>query len=182
MTTKSNNQHYGTMAVTIHWLSALLIIVLLGSGFGAGQTIDPAAKADMLRLHAPLGITVLVLTLARIVWWWRFDSKPAAIKGDPRWQGMSAKVVHLLFYILILGMTASGIGMIVLSGAFPILFGEADGTLPNFNLYLPRGPHGLGARAMIALLVVHAGAAFYHHFVKRDTTLRRMWFGNGSAR
>ncbi len=181
MTTKSNTQHYGAVAVTIHWLSALLIIVLLGSGFRAGQTIDPAAKADILRLHAPLGIAVLLLTLARIVWWWQFDTKQANSTGDPRWQGMSAKAVHLLFYIIILGMTASGIGMIVLSGAFPILFGGADGTLPNFNLYLPRGPHGLGARAMIALLVVHAGAAFYHHFVKRDATLRRMWFGNGSA-
>lgn len=177
MSRKSSDLHYGTVAVTLHWLSALLIIVLLGSGFRAGQTIDPVAKADILRFHAPLGITILLLTLARIVWWWRFDTKPAAIGSEPRWQEISAKTVHVLFYIVIIGMTASGIGMLVVSGAGPILLGGAEGTLPNFNLFLPRVPHGLGARAMVALLVLHAGAALYHHFVKRDVTLRRMWFG-----
>ena len=72
-------------------------------------------------------------------------------------------------------MAASGIGMFVLSGAGPIVFGS-EGNLPDFTQYLPRVPHSIGARAMVALLVLHAGAALYHHFVKRDATLRRMWF------
>ncbi len=177
MTRKSDNSRYGTLAVTIHWLSALLIIALIGSGFRAGQTIDPVAKAQILQFHAPMGITILLLTLFRIVWWWRFDAKPAAVGSDPRWQEFSAKAVHVLFYIVILGMTASGIGMFVLSGAGPIVFGGAEGPLPDFHLYPPRVPHGLGARAMVVLLVLHAGAALYHHFIKRDATLRRMWFG-----
>ncbi len=171
----SNNSHYGTVAVTIHWLSALLILALLGSGFRAGQIIDPIAKADILRVHAPMGITILLLTLARIIWWWRHDTKPAALGNSPRWQEVSAKTVHVLFYIIILGMAASGIGMFVLSGAGAIIFGGAQAALPDFNLYPPRIPHGLGARAMVALLVLHAGAALYHHFFKRDVTLSRMW-------
>ncbi len=182
MTRRSDDSHYGTVAVTIHWLSALLIVVLLGTGFRAGQTIDPIAKADILRFHAPMGLAILVLTIARIIWWWRFDTKPSAVGNDPRWQSLSAKTVHVLFYIIIIGMTASGIGMIVLSGVGPILFGGAEGTLPDFTLYLPRIPHGLGARAMLALLILHAGAALYHHFVKHDVTLRRMWFGRGGAK
>lgn len=176
MTRKSDDLHYGIVAVTIHWLSALLIIALLGSGFRASQTIDPLVKADILQFHAPMGITILVLTFARIVWWWRFDTKPATVGSAPHWQEFSAKAVHVLFYIIIIGMTASGIGMFVLSGAVPILFGSAEGALPNFTQYLPRVPHGLGARAMVALLVLHAGAALYHHFVKHDVTLKRMWF------
>lgn len=176
MTIKSINSHYGTVAVVIHWLSALLIIALLGSGFRAGQTIDLSTKADILRFHAPMGITILILTLARIIWWWRFDTKPAAVGSDPYWQEFSAKAVHVLFYIIIIGMAASGIGMFVLSGAGEILFGGAQGTLPDFNEYLPRIPHGLGGRVMVALLVLHAGAALFHHFVKRDATLKRMWF------
>jgi len=176
MTRKSDGSRYGIVAVSIHWLSALLIIALLGSGFRAGQTINPLAKADILQFHAPMGITILVLTLARIVWWWRFDTKPAAVGSDPRWQEFSARAVHVLFYIIIIGMTASGIGMFVLSGAGPILFGSAESALPDFTQYLPRVPHGLGARAMVALLVLHAGAALYHHFVKHDVTLKRMWF------
>ena len=182
MTRKSDNSHYGTVAVTIHWLSALLIIVLLGSGFRAGQTVDPVAKAEILRFHVPLGITILLLTLARIVWWWRFDTKPAAVEGEPRWQQLSATAIHVLFYIVIIGMTASGLGMLVLSGAGSILFGGTEGSLPNFNLYLPRVPHGLGARVIVALFILHAGAALYHHFIKRDVTLKRMWFGKRGAK
>lgn len=176
MTTKSDHSRYGTVAVIIHWVSAALIIGLLVSGFRAGLTEDPAAKAVFLRLHVAMGTTILVLTLARIAWWWRFDSKPAAIGNSPGWQERAARAVHRLFYIIILGMAASGISMLALSGAGAILFGGAEGVLPDFNQFQPRGPHGLGARAMIALLVLHAGAALYHHFARRDTTLRRMWF------
>lgn len=177
MPIKSNTSTYGNVAVSIHWLSAFLIVVMLGSGFRAGQTVDPMAKAEILRIHAPLGIAVLVLTLARLVWWWKFDTKPMPTGTSPAWQENAARAVHALLYIVILGMTASGIGMFVLSGAGPILFGGAGGVLPDFAEFPPRVPHGLGARAMVALFVLHSGAALYHHFVKRDPTLKRMWFG-----
>lgn len=74
-------------------------------------------------------------------------------------------------------MTASGISMMVLSGAGPIIFGGSTETLPDFWDYLPRVPHGIGVRAMIVLQILHAGAALYHHFFKRDGLLQRMWFG-----
>ena len=83
--------------------------------------------------------------------------------------------MHVLFNIVILGMIASGIGMTVLSGAGPVIFG-GEGALPDFWKYPPRVPHGIGARLFLALLVLHAGAALYHHFVRRDGLLQRMWF------
>ena len=84
--------------------------------------------------------------------------------------------MHVLFYVVILGMTASGIGTLVLSGAGPILFGGAAQPLPDFWNYPPRAPHGIAARLLIVLFVLHAGAALYHHVFKRDGLLRRMWF------
>lgn len=176
MPMKSSHSQYGSVAVTLHWLSALLIIALMISGSRAADTIDPAAKAELLSLHAPVGITVLALTLLRLFWWWRVDVKPAPNQSDPRWQTRIAHSVHVLFYIVIIGMAASGIGMLVLSGAGAILFGGAEGTLPDFMLYPPRIPHGIGAKLMMLLFVLHAGAALFHHFVKRDGILKRMWF------
>ncbi|MEZ5813007.1 MAG: cytochrome b [Rhizobiaceae bacterium] len=173
---KSTQTRYGTVAVTIHWLSALAILALIGSGFRAASLADSAAKETILSVHAPLGFLVLALTLLRIAWWWFFDRKPDPVGGDAAWQSFSARAVHLLFYIVIIGMAASGIGMMVLSGAGEILFGGAERALPDFNDFAPRVPHGIGARAMVALLALHVGAALYHHFIKRDGLIWRMWF------
>ncbi len=114
---KSTADRYGTMIVSIHWVSALLIIILLVSGFRAANTVDPVAKAAIIKFHLPLAIAVLALTILRIVWWWRFDRKPKPIAGSSYWQERLARGVHIFFYIVILGMIASGIGMVALSGA-----------------------------------------------------------------
>lgn len=176
MPLKSSSDRYGTVAVAIHWLSALLIVVLLGSGFRADGTEDAAAKAALLRVHVPIGVAILVLTLARIFWWLFADRKPAPVPMAA-WQDRASRAVHVLFYVVILGMTASGIGMLILSGAGPVIFGGANEPLPDFWDYPPRIAHAFGARLLIALLVLHIGAALYHHFIKRDELLRRVWFG-----
>lgn len=173
---RSTSDRYGAVPVTIHWLSAILILGLLASGFRAGEATDLAVKAAFLRFHIPIAIVVLLLTLLRIVWWWRFDRKPPPVQGSPVWQERLARGIHIAFYVVILGMIASGIGMMVLSGAAPAVFGEPGAVLPNFHDYPPRAPHGLGASLLIALLVAHVGAALYHHFIRRDGLLRRMWY------
>jgi cytochrome b561 len=176
MILKSTSDQYGTVAVSIHWVSAVLVLILIGSGFRAANTVDPAAKAAILRVHVPIAIGVLALMLLRIVWWWGFDRKPGPVAGSPHWQERTAQVVHVLFYIVILGMIASGIGMLALSGAAPLIFGGDGALLPDFSKYPPRLPHGIGARLLLGLLVLHVGAALYHHFVRHDGLLWRMWF------
>lgn len=176
MTVKSTSQSYGSVAIAIHWLSAILIVILLASGFRTANMSDAVAKAGTLMVHAPAGILLLVLTMARIGWWLFADSKPEPLGNSPRWQEQAARAVHLLFYVVILGMAASGIGMFILSGAGAVLFGGAEGTLPDFWFYPPRYPHAIGALILIALLVAHIGAALYHHFALKDGVLRRMWF------
>ncbi|WP_244447170.1 cytochrome b/b6 domain-containing protein [Hoeflea sp. BAL378] len=178
MSMKSSPTTYGAVAVSIHWLSVVLITALLASGMLADETVDPAGKARILAAHAPMGIAVLLLTLARIVWWWRFDAHPEPLSADPAWQVRSAKAVHGLLYLLVIGMAVSGISLFVLSGAGDIIFGGAPGPLPDFGDFAPRAAHGIGAKLLLVLFVAHAAAALYHHFVKRDATLKRMWFSS----
>jgi cytochrome b561 len=121
---------------------------------------------------------VLVLTAFRIVWWLGFDRRPDPVEGSPQLQERLARVVHLLFYIVILGMVASGVGMMLLSGAVPLIFTAEPAILPEFWRYPPRVPHGIGARLLVALLVFHTAAALYHHFIRRDQLLRRIWFAD----
>lgn len=172
---KSSSDRYGSVAIWVHWLSAVLILLLLVTGFLAANAPDALAKAALLRVHVPTAIAVLLLTVFRVFWWWRFDRKPAPLAELPRWQAGLAHVVHVALLVIILGMIASGIGMVVLSGAAPAIFGEQGAVMPDFGEVLPRGPHGIGARLMVVLIALHAGAALYHHFVRRDAVLKRMW-------
>ena len=105
------------MAILMHWASALLVIGLMIAGFVAAGTTDSVSKASLLRIHAPLGSAVLVLTVARIGWWLFVDTKPNDPAGVPHLQSIAAKIVHGLLYVTIIGMAGSGVAMLFLSGA-----------------------------------------------------------------
>ena len=174
---KSTPERYGRVAIAIHWTSAVLIIGLMIAGFRAADMTDPAAKAALLRIHAPLGIAVFVLTLSRIAWWRFADRKPRDPADLPRLQTLAAKAVHGLLYVAILGLAGSGIALLALSGAGAILFGNAPGPLPDFWAFTPRYGHAAMARLMALLLLAHTGAALYHQFIRKDRLLARMGIG-----
>ncbi len=167
---------YGATGAAIHWISAFLIVVLLGTGFRAGMTVDPEAKAALLRIHLPVAILVLLITAFRLFWWARIGRKPAPLGTSPAWQEALAHWVHRLLYLALLILLASGVAMSALSGLPAILFGGA-GPLPDFTELAPRAPHGIAARVLAGLTALHMAAALYHHVILRDGTLRRMWFG-----
>lgn len=177
MSLKSTPQRYGTVAIAIHWITAAALLGLLVSGFRAAGLDDDAAKAALLRPHTAIGVAVLLLTLARILWWVAVDTKPQHIGGQPRWQEISASAVHGLLMLALLLMAASGIAMMALSGAGDIVWGGAPGPLPDFTQFAPRAGHGLVAFVIIVLTLVHVAAALYHQYVLRDRLLARMGLG-----
>jgi len=173
---KSSADSYGAVAISIHWLTAAAILGVLGTGLSLDR-VGEEAETGVLRVHVVFGITAFALTILRIVWWLFADRRPPEAPDQPRWQAAVAWGVHRLLYLAILIMGASGIAMIALSGAGDILFGGAQRPLPNFFDYAPRGPHGLVAWLLMALVALHAGAALYHQFVLRDRLLARMGVG-----
>lgn len=70
----------------MHGVSAALIPVLLGSVFRSSLEEDAAEKTAALGTRAPVAVLALLLTIAGLVWWWRFDRKPAPLPRDPDWQ------------------------------------------------------------------------------------------------
>lgn len=176
MSLKSSATRYGSVAIAMHWLTALLILALFVTGLLAEGQGDPAAQLALVRFHVPLGTAVLVLTLLRIVWWWVADRRPGLPAEQAGWQKFMAHAVHFALYAAIVLLAASGIGTLVLSGALPAIV--AGTTLPDFDTVAPRLVHGLASRLMLALLAVHIGAALWHQFVRRDHLLARMGLGS----
>lgn len=172
---KSENHRYGGVAIAIHWVTAASILLLLASGLTAANW-DGQVPVNLIRIHVALGLGVVVLTVLRIVWWLAFDTRPAGVGGVPRWQALAARAVHVLLYVVVLVMGASGIGLLVLSNALPALIGNAP--LPDFARFPPLLVHGLAAKVLIGLFVLHVAAALFHQFVRRDRLLARMGLGS----
>lgn len=172
MASKSTPTRYGSVAIAIHWSSALAVILTFAAGFSVA---DLGAPPAVLLIHIGLGSLVLLLTLLRIVWWLAADKHPAPPADQPRWQQRTASAVHGLLYVLLVLLASSGITTVILSGAIPTLL--AGGPIPDFSELIPRVAHGLMSKVLLALFVAHVGAALYHQFVRHDHLLARMGVG-----
>ncbi|MBP6010991.1 MAG: cytochrome b [Alphaproteobacteria bacterium] len=177
----NSETRYGTVAMILHWLIAFAIISLLIIGkYMHGLPNSDPDKFALYQAHKSFGITVLVLTLLRILW--RFMNKvPPMPAGMQAWQRFGAHASHVLLYVLALAIPLSGWAMVSASplGIPTIWFGVAE--VPH----LPITPseegheqfeeaHELLGNLMILLLIAHVVAALKHHFWDRDTVLRRM--------
>jgi cytochrome b561 len=176
MAAKSTEARYGSVAVAVHWTSAAVIFVALGSGLAMG-IVQPSVKLPILMAHLAAGGTALLLTLARVVWWLTADRRPTDPPGQPAWQAVAARAVHYLLYAAILILGASGIATLALSGAVPALL--AGAPLPDLSQIAPRLAHGVMSKVLIALLAGHIGAALWHQFIRHDRLLARMGLGAG---
>lgn len=173
MSLRSSPARYGSLAQGLHWLTALLIVCL----FIAGNVMDDLAagqKLTVYRAHAVGGITVLALTLIRLIW--RFMDRdrpelPAGMSGPMRF---AARAAHWLIYLLMLAITGSGIATLIVSGLGEILFMGADRPIPDRIGVRPRDAHELFATLLMWLLFLHIAAALYHHYFRKDDVLRRM--------
>ena len=97
---KSTQHRYGGVAIGLHWVSAVLILGMLPLGF----LMQNAGEGDRLlwyRLHVMVGIAVLLLTMARLVWKW-FDVKPAPTPGLSGVHLRGMELVHVLLYLVLL--------------------------------------------------------------------------------
>jgi len=177
---------YSTQTKVFHWLTALLIISIIPLGLIAGDLpIDTdaqvATKTMLFSLHKTLGVTVFLVALARIGYALT-QSKPASLHPDRKLETLLAEVVHWLLYISLVAVPLSGwIHHSAAAIAAPIWIPFAQ-SLP----FVPKDPtvsdffgglHWLWSKIMVASIFLHFAGAIKHHFVDKDTTLTRMWFG-----
>ena len=178
MSLKNSTERWGPVSQAFHWIIVLLILVLAI----VGLTMDELPKTPkyfwVYTLHKSTGITVLVLVLLRLGWR-LYAGAPAPVPGTPRWQARIASLTHWLLYALILAMPLSGWLYDSASGLRPFNY---FGLFPVPKLVAPdeaiaeqaHEVHELLFLVLVALVVLHAGAAFYHHLFQRDATLARM--------
>lgn len=147
----------------IHWLTLLLMI----GSFVSHEAMDAlyerviAAGGETIemtlggRAHVALGLSVLALTLLRLVL--RFvQGAPAPVAGQSAMVTLASAMVHGALYVLLLAMPLTG--MMAWGGGI-----EAAGEVHEMLFIL-----------LFVLVGGHAAAALAHQFVFKDNLMARM--------
>ena len=174
-------QRYSTAAIFLHWVIAALLAFQISVGW-ALESLGARGFA-LYQLHKSVGMTVLALTLARIVirtW----KPRPAKLEGG--WQGALASAVHVGLYAFMLGAPLTGWALVstakvkvptLLFGIIPL----PHLPLPANSHALAENGHGLLAWLGIALVLLHVAGALRHHLLMRDGLIWRMIPGRSSV-
>jgi cytochrome b561/polyisoprenoid-binding protein YceI len=170
---------YSGVAIALHWILALALAFQLALGWAMPKD---ASGYTLFQLHKSVGITILVLTLARIAW--RLVRKPP-LATEGGWGGALAKAVHVLLYVFMIGAPLTGWALVSTADfkVPTVLFG----VIPWPHLPLPGAlgepieeAHELLALLGIALILLHILGALRHQLLLKDGLLRRIAPG-GSA-
>lgn len=171
---------YSSVAITLHWLMAVLIIGNLAGGFLHDFVPrEGGQRALVMGLHVSFGLTLIALTLVRLGW--RLANPPpplpAYFTGGER---LLAKAAHWAFYIAMLALPLSGWLMAERNDRALRYFFVAE--VPKAGIGKPLAQqfnqvHELLGWAMLALLALHIIGIIKHRLMDRDNLLVRMGIG-----
>jgi cytochrome b561 len=184
MPLRSSLHTWGLAAKSFHWLAAALVLFLLGFGWWMTHMAGRSIRLDMYHLHSVIGYYLGLLLIFRLAWRAVDRTTPPLPADSQPWERWAAQGGHIALYVLMVAVTLSGW---LLYSAFPrraaaMLFGLIPVpfllSAPDRAIAGPmEGIHKFLSYALLAVVVVHVGAALRHHFVKRNDVLRRMWAG-----
>jgi cytochrome b561 len=170
---------YSKIAILFHWLIAILIgaNILLAN---LGEGLPRAARAAYMSPHKAIGISILILTIGRILW--RIANRPPALPDKiTGWQAKAGHSAHILFYVLMIAMPLTGWLMIGAKGdAAPVdFFGlfTIDMAVGKNAMLADIGNEGheLLATPLIVLIGLHILGALKHQFIDKMPFVQRMW-------
>lgn len=170
---------YSLGAIVLHWLIAALIAVNYGTAWSA-EDLPKEAAAQIMANHKAIGITVLLLTVLRIVW--RLVNRPPAFSASLQpWEVLLARVTHTAFYVLMIAVPLAGWLMhsAYLGGTPVNAFGLFDYPgLPVAQnkavVEVAHEVHEISATLMLVLIGIHVLGALKHQWIDRDGSLGRM--------
>ncbi len=141
---------------------------MIGLGLVMTRIDAGAVQQSLYRIHVTLGLTVLVLTVFRLVWL-VFNRWPPPPPGLSSRRKKTFKTTHALLYVLLAALVTTGVGMLLLSGLSlsPVSLSPA-----GIRDVAPREAHHLLSKLFIVLLVVHLTGVLDYQVRKGDALSR----------
>jgi cytochrome b561 len=169
------------VAITLHWLLALVILAMFVLGVYMQDLPFSPWRLKLYNWHKWAGISFLLLSVLRLAW--RVRQRPPALpaaitRAMPSWQNLLHHATHHLLYALFFLVPVLGWAYSSAAG-FPIVwFGQL--ALPDFVpvdkalAELIKPLHEWSAIALMGLAALHVAAALKHQWIDRDGLLLRM--------
>lgn len=182
---RNSRTRWGALSQLLHWLIAALIAVQITLGLIGTALPLGMEKLAMLARHKSVGLTILALALIRLLWR-SLNPTPRLPDTLKPYERVLARLTHVALYGLLFALPMTGWIMSSARG-FPVSWFNLV-QLPNVAphstvLYHDMvRVHVLLALSLGLILVLHIAAAFKHHFVLKDDTLRRMLPGGPRTR
>ena len=184
MSLRNTTDRYGIPAQLLHWGMLALFVALYVVAESFDELPKGPEKFQLIGLHKSLGVAALVLVALRMMWR-AVNPVPAAPADTTAMQQKIAGALHALLYVCMIAMPITGYVTSV-AGGHPIevfgLFTLPDLVGPNHDLAeFAEDAHKAIWVGIMVLVGLHAAAALFHHFVVKDTVLRRMLPGRSAA-
>jgi cytochrome b561 len=158
----------------IHWLSAGLILLAyltseLTEEIEEGEAVGP-------NWHVFAGLALLVLFLPRVLAR-VFTKTPAIVPPPSRASVLPAKLVTLALLLFVVVQPILGILLVWSEGqALAVPFTDLSlSPMVVLDEDVLEETHETQGNAFYAVIGLHALAALWHHFIRRDDALRRMF-------
>ena len=191
MSASNTATSYGSVARSLHWLTALLILSAIGLGlYGEDLPFDTsealATKAAVYSLHKTIGVAAFFVAAARILWALA-QPRPAPIHPDRGLETWVAELIHWSLYAAMLIMPLSGwVHHAALVGFAPILwpFGQNLPFVPKSESVAHAATliHAIFSKVLIGSILLHVVGALKHALIDRDGTLSRIITGRNAGR
>jgi cytochrome b561 len=168
---------FDIVTIGFHWATVLIVLALFSSAWLHAYSHDHVHKAMLLQVHRSLGVTIWATTLFRLLWRVTHATLPPFHAGMSRLQRALVKMNECALYALLLLQPVTGFSATLLKGRqFALFFWQVPPLMSgNSAIAIPlEYIHEVGACTFGVLILGHAAAALFHHFVLRDDVLSCM--------
>ena len=175
---RGDNNHWGAIAIAFHWLVAVVVIeqFILGSWMTELDYFNRWYH-EAPDIHKSIGSLLFIVLFARLAWR-LYNHRPVELATHKPWERVLAKWVQYAIYFLLFAVIISGYLIATADGRGIDVFGwfTIPATLHDLDHQedIAGAIHAFFAGTLIGLASLHAAAALKHHFIDRDSTLRRM--------
>jgi cytochrome b561 len=169
---------YTRTAALLHWVVAALVLGMIAFGWLMQEIPkEPVGpRVNAFNLHKSIGLTVLLLMLARAAW--RTTHRPPELPPMPVWQARTARAVHVLLYVCLFVQPLTGYLGSAYSG-YPVkLFGMVLPAWAPKSVAIKDAmsvAHLVNSWVLVSALTLHFAGTLKHGLIDRDGLLRRMW-------